>query len=217
MRWRGPSGQFPGSARPRAHLAGAGARAPRRGRREGRHHGRVGLARPFWQARCERSLSPGSSCAGGRAPPGPPLPSRPQPGLSGPGRGLAASRPSLSHARGESRGRRQHPGSAAGPRGYARGLGSSASGGSRPPSLRKEEEPQQPQPRSPGRGVGGRRRGVESKWRPRWRSSSGGGGGGWSERPARRADQGPGRAAREAASCPSGPGPRRPPRFVRSR
>ena len=90
MRWRGPSGQFLGSVRSRAHLAGAGARAPRRGRREGRHHGRVGLARPFRQARCERSLSPGSSCAGGCAPPGPPLPSCPQPGLSGPGHGLAS-------------------------------------------------------------------------------------------------------------------------------
>ena len=66
-------------------------------------------------------------------------------------------------------------------------------------------------------GWGGRRRGVESRWRPRWRSSSGGGGGDWSERPARRADQGPGRVARGAASCPSGSGPRRPPRFVRSR
>lgn len=152
MRWRGPSGQFLGSVRPRAYLAGAGAQDPRR---EGWHHGRVGRARCFTEARCERSPSPGSTRL---------VAARPrQPGLEGP-------RLSLSHARGEARARWLRAGAAAvaGPRRDARGSdtgnpGSSASGGSRPASggsrpasLRKEEEPapEPPQPRSPGRGGG---------------------------------------------------------------
>lgn len=118
MRWRGPSGQFLGSVRPRAYLAGAGARDPRR---EGWHHGRVGRARCFREARCERSPSPGSSGL---------VAARPwQPGLEGP-------RLSLSHARGEARARRLRVGAAAvaGSRQDARGSdtgnpGSSASGG----------------------------------------------------------------------------------------
>lgn len=66
---------------------------------------------------------------------------------------------------------------------------------------------------SGGRRTRGGGRGVESRWRPRWRSSSGGGGGGWSELPARRAERGPGVGTRAgAASCSSGPGARRLPR-----
>lgn len=145
MRWRGPSGQFLGSVRPRAYLAGAGARDPRR---EGWHHGPVGRARCLREARCERSPSPGSSEL---------VAARPrQPGLEGP-------RLSLSHAHGEARARWLRVGAAAvaGPRQDARrsdtgNPGNSASGGSRPASLRKEEEPapEPPQPRSPGRGGG---------------------------------------------------------------
>lgn len=145
MRWRGPSGQFLGSVRPRAHLAGAGARDPWR---EGWHHGRVGRARSFREARCERSPSPGSSGW---------VAARPRQ------RELEGPRPFLSHARGETRARwlRAGAAAAAGPRRDASGPdagnpGSSASGGSRPASLRKEEEPapEPPQPRSPGRGGG---------------------------------------------------------------
>ncbi|CAK7319068.1 hypothetical protein VULLAG_LOCUS21624 [Vulpes lagopus] len=70
---------------------------------------------------------------------------------------------------------------------------------------------------SGGRRSRGGGRGVESRWRPRWRSSSGGGGGGWSELPARRAERGPGVGTRAgAASCSSGPGARRLPRSASS-
>lgn len=66
--------------------------------------------------------------------------------------------------------------------------------------------------RPPGLAWGGS--GIESRWRPRWRSSSsrGGSGGDWSDRPARRVKGGPEVGTPVGvASCSSEPGARRLP------
>lgn len=114
-------------------------------------------------------------------------------GAAGPasGEGPAAARPRRDEGTGRGRPRELgRSGSRAPP---AEGVG--------PPTFRKEEEPA-PEPPERGRPAGGGS-GVESRWRPRWRSSSGG----WSERPARRAERGTEVATRAgAASRPSGPG-----------
>lgn len=107
MRFRGPSGQFPGRARPRAHFAGAGARAPRTGTRLRAYDITDEAASPCESVRSGREPQPGAwntARAGGRPPlrPGFPLARGSQ------ARGVAL-RPSPSHASRKAPGVRARP------------------------------------------------------------------------------------------------------------